>query len=105
MKYTALLMALVAAVSAQAGDAALGEQKAQTCFACHGPQGAKPIAADYPIIAGQPQDYLVRALLDYKSGARKNAIMAPLAAPLSKRDIENLAAYFSQQPSPLQIKR
>jgi cytochrome c553 len=47
--------------------------------------------------AGRQQHYLVKALKDYKSGARKNAIMAPMAANLSTRDIEDLAAYFSGQ--------
>jgi len=42
-------------------------------------------------------DYLVKALKDYKSGARKNPIMAPMVANLTARDIEDLAAYYSSQ--------
>ena len=42
-------------------------------------------------------DYLVKAIKDYKSGERKNPIMAPMVANLSPRDIEDLAAYFSEQ--------
>ena len=53
--------------------------------------------SDFPRLAGQHYDYLVKALSDYKAGERKNAIMAPQATNLSKRDIEDLAAYFSQQ--------
>lgn len=104
MKYL-LLTALLATSSFTWADAARGAQKAQTCVACHGAQGAKPITAEYPILAGQVEDYLVRALIDYKTGARKNAIMAGQAATLSKQDIEDLAAYFAAQPSPLHVQK
>lgn len=104
MKYL-IMMAMLVGSSAWAGDAVRGEQKAQSCVACHGAQGAKPIAADYPVIAGQPEDYLLHALNEYKKGGRNNAIMAGQAAPLSKQDMEDLAAYFSAQPSALHVKQ
>ena len=66
------------------------------CLACHGTNGVG-ITADYPTIAGQHRDYIERALTDYQKGARKNAVMAPMAATLTKQDIEELAAYYSSQ--------
>jgi len=87
---------LLASLPAFAGDPAAGQKKSQTCVACHGPDGNSS-APDFPKIAGQHQDYLVKALKDYKSGARKNPIMAPMAANLTARDIEDLAAYYSSQ--------
>ena len=81
---------------ALAGDADAGKKKSQTCAACHGSDGNSP-APDFPKIAGQHYDYLLKALMDYTSGARKNPIMAPLVANLTQRDIEDLAAYFSSQ--------
>ena len=58
------------------GDAVAGQAKAkQVCVACHGENGDKPLQPDYPLLAGQRADYLAKALSDYKSGARKNAIM------------------------------
>ena len=66
------------------------------CAACHGENGISQVP-DFPKLAGQHNDYLVRAMNDYKSGARKNALMAPQSANLSKRDIEDLAAYYSRQ--------
>jgi cytochrome c553 len=42
---------------------------------------------------------------DYKSGARKNAIMAAQAQALSKADIENLAAYYASLPGSLKTRR
>ena len=93
---TACCLLLAASLPAHAGDAAEGQTKSKTCVACHGPDGNSP-APDFPKIAGQHYDYLVKALKDYKSGARKNAIMAPIVANLTPRDIEDLAAYYSSQ--------
>ena len=78
---------------------------AQVCAACHGADGAKPSAPDQPILAGQHEEYLVQALSDYKSGKRNNAIMKGFAAGLSKKDIEDLAAWFSSQKSALHFQR
>jgi cytochrome c553 len=73
----------------------------ETCLACHGTNGVG-ITADYPTISGQHRDYLARALTDYQKGGRKNAIMAPMAATLTKKDIEELSAYYAGQAPALQ---
>ena len=102
----ACLLALAFAGSAHAADAAAGRQKAeQVCAACHGANGATPQTPDQPILAGQYADYLVRAMTDYKTGARQNPIMKGFAAQLSKKDIEDLAEWFSAQRSPLHTER
>ena len=77
-----------------AGDPAAGKAKAAMCAACHGLNGigTQPI---YPNLAGQKAAYIVQTLKGFKSGERVNAIMNPMAAPLSDADIENLAAYYS----------
>jgi cytochrome c553 len=102
-----LALALALAGAAQArGDAAAGKEKAaQVCAACHGPSGAKPTAPENPILAGQHYDYLVRALRDYKSGKRGNAVMKGFSASLSRQDIEDLAAWFASQASGLHTQR
>jgi cytochrome c553 len=74
----------------------------EVCLACHGTNGVG-ITADYPTIAGQHADYIVRALTDYKKGGRKNAIMAGMAANLTQEDIEALAAYYSGQVPALEV--
>ncbi len=84
-------------------DAALKAN--EVCAACHGKDGIKAIMPSYPILAGQHQDYLNQALLDYKSGARKNAVMAGIASTLSKDDIKGLSKYFASLPGPLNIKK
>ena len=95
-----ILVGAALAFSVQAGNAEKGKQKAaQVCAACHGPDGNKPSAPDQPVLAGQYYDYLVRALGDYKNGRRNNAIMKGFAGQLSKQDMEDLAAWFSSQPT------
>lgn len=93
---TACCAAVFASGGALAADPVAGKEKSKTCAACHGPDGNSQ-APDFPKLAGQQQDYLVKALNAYKSGERKNAIMAPLAANLNQRDIADLAAFYSQQ--------
>ncbi|OGA15500.1 MAG: hypothetical protein A3I63_02400 [Betaproteobacteria bacterium RIFCSPLOWO2_02_FULL_66_14] len=101
----AAALGLASAASAK-GNAESGKAKAaQLCAACHGADGAKPSAPDQPILAGQYYDYLVQVLGDYKSGNRSNAIMKGFAAALSKKDIEDLAAWFASQKSALHFQR
>ena len=88
---------LIASAPSLAANPAAGKEKSKTCAACHGPDG-NSVAPDFPRLAGQNFDYLVKALADYKAGERKNAIMAPMAGALSQRDIEDLASFYSRQP-------
>jgi cytochrome c553 len=75
------------------------EEKAQLCAACHGENGI-PQEKTTPVIWGQYQGYLYLELRDYKSGARKNDIMSPLAETLARDDMMALALYFSQKRWP-----
>ena len=59
---------------------------------------------DYPKLGGQYPDYMAKALRDYKSGARKNAIMLGFAQGLTRQDIDNVAAYYASQPAVLVTK-
>ncbi len=86
------------------GNAEAGAKKAETCKACHGEGGGKPLLPEYPVLAGQHADYLTAALNQYKSGKRKNALMAGFSAALSAQDINDLAAYFAAQKSDLKNK-
>jgi cytochrome c553 len=94
---SACCLLLAASMPAVAGDAEAGKKKSTPCAACHGPDGSTPTGPDFPRLGGQYYDYLVKTLEGYKSGARKNPIMNPLAANLTQRDIEDLAAFFSSQ--------
>jgi len=100
MKQSLLILAAVMlgfSVPVQAkGNAEAGKAKSATCAACHGSDGNSP-TPNFPKLAGQHQDYLYHSLKDYKSGKRKNAIMAGQVQNLSESDIADLTAYFSKQ--------
>jgi cytochrome c553 len=95
---------LGATAPATAADVAAGAAKVkEVCQACHGMDGNSQVP-DYPKLGGQRQDYLAKALRDYKSGARKNPIMAGMAGTLSAADVDNVAAYYASQPPVLVVK-
>ncbi|CAN5358775.1 c-type cytochrome [soil metagenome] len=79
------------------------------CAACHGKDFNTPIA-DYPRLAGQHQEYLAHALTTYHRGAesstgRGNAIMTGVVKPLSRKDIQDIAAYLHSLPGSLVLKK
>ncbi|MER3547031.1 MAG: cytochrome C, partial [Rhodanobacteraceae bacterium] len=55
--------------------------------------------AQYPKLAGQSEEYIVHQLMNFKSGARQNAIMQGMAAPLSPQDMHDIGAYFASKQS------
>lgn len=91
-----ILLAAVcsAPLQAMAGDAAAGKTKSATCAACHGANGISPNDM-WPNLAGQKEGYLKAQLKAFRDGQRNNPMMAPMAAPLSDADIDDLAAYYS----------
>jgi len=97
---------LFLAQGVEARDLAAGKTKAEeVCAACHGKDGVNTLDPSYPRLAGQHADYLLVTLQEYKSGSRKNAIMAAQAANLSKADMENLAAYYASLKGSLSTRR
>ena len=102
IRFAWMAVALAASGGAHAANLDAGKAKAQeVCQACHGMDGQSANFADYPKIGGQHQDYLAKALRDYKSGARKNPVMGAMAAPLTAQDIDNVTAYYAKQPGVL----
>jgi len=88
------------AAAAAEADIEAGRQKAQVCFACHGPEGnsANPLM---PTLAGQPAQFISIELFQFREGNRKDPQMTPMAATLTNADMNDLAAYFSaQMPEP-----
>ena len=94
---TAVVLAIAPLLASGAGDAAAGKARIGTCMACHGADG-KGTTPDYPNLAGQSEKYLVSAINAYKSGARSNPIMKPMASLLSDADVDNVAAYYASLP-------
>jgi cytochrome c553 len=91
----ALLLVFVLFVAGRASAAEPIEEKAKLCATCHGEKGI-PINKEIPVIWGQNEGYLFLQLRDFKSGARKNDLMSPIAATLEKDDLLALAAYFTK---------
>jgi len=75
------------------GDAAAGAQKAAQCSSCHGANGEG--SGDNPKIAGMDQAAFIKAMNDYKSGARKHMMMEMFAKKLSDQDNADLAAFYA----------
>ncbi len=70
--------------------------KANQCFACHGINGVS-LNPEFPSLAGQNKNYIIKQLKAFKSGDRKSPIMAPMVARLDEDDMEAVAEYFSSK--------
>ena len=93
-----LFIALGSVSAAQAADANAGKEKSGACSACHGASGVSG-SPMFPNLAGQNDAYVIKQLKDFKSGARTDAMMAPMAANLSDEDMADIAAHFASLPS------
>lgn len=82
--------------SPKVGAPKVPKQATQVCAACHGADGNSAVPM-YPKLAGQHQKYIAKQLVEFKSGARKNPVMSPIAAALSQDDISTLSTYFNAQ--------
>jgi cytochrome c553 len=90
-------IAIAASPAAAAGDVKTGRQKALQCQTCHGLDGQAKLP-EAPNLAGQNEVYVVKALKDYRSGARRNDMMSVVVHGLTDQDIDNLAAYYAAIP-------
>lgn len=75
-----------------------GATLALRCTMCHGARGLSE--ANSPNLAGQYPIAIYKQLVDFKTGARNSAVMAPLVADLSDADLRDLAAYYAYLPRP-----
>jgi len=73
-----------------------GATLALRCTMCHGARGLS--AANSPNLAGQYPIAIYKQLMDFKTGARVSAVMAPLVADLTAADMRDLAAYYAYLP-------
>jgi cytochrome c553 len=91
-------LAVLAAGPAPAQDIEAGRAKAQqVCAACHGADGNAP-SPEVPSLAGQSWRYLYVQLRDFKEDRRSNPLMSPMAQPLSREDMINVANFYAAQP-------
>lgn len=89
---------------AAAQDVAATRKLAETCAACHGPDGNSENPA-FPILAGQTWRYIYIQLKDFKEGRRTDPVMSPMAANLSRDEMIALGNFFAaQKPRPIAFK-
>ena len=93
-----MLVALLAGIvaPARAADVEAGRRKAETCAACHGPDGNATIPGT-PSLAGQPVFFTHWQLIKFRDGRRRDAQMSPAAKDLTDTDMADLAAYYAKQ--------
>jgi cytochrome c553 len=91
-----LVLAQTPAPTTRATQGEDGEEKAQVCAACHGVNGnsTNPM---YPTLAGQNSRYIYLQLQDFQAGRRHDPQMDPIAATLTREEMQALADYFSKQ--------
>ncbi len=112
MKKMFALLALALSVNAVAGNIDAGKAAVQKyqCASCHGDDFSNPKVAGSPKLAGQHADYLEHALVAYQRGTkggngRVNATMGAIAQPLSRTEIQDIAAYLSSLKGSLVVRK
>ena len=83
------------------GNAVAGQAKVALCASCHGLDGNSELAIN-PKLAGQNAGYIIKQLMDYKSGVRSNQIMSAMVLNLSEQDMQDISAWYSSQQVTLQ---
>jgi len=91
-----IINTVIASENISNGDPAIGKTKSIICWGCHGVNGnnSNPL---YPILAGQGKAYLIKQLLDFKKGLRKEEHMDAMVEAIELSDIPHIASYFSKQ--------
>lgn len=76
-------------------DPKIGQQLAQdVCSACHGATGISP-SAQFPHLAGQSAMAIYKQLHDFRSGARVNEQMTPVAQQLTEEQMTAVADHYA----------
>jgi cytochrome c553 len=91
-----LLAAAPFAMAQAAAEAPAPPAQLGLCAACHGEDGHARIPGA-PNLAGQPYQYLLQALHAYRDGERRVPVMRAAAGPLTEKDMQALAHWFSAQ--------
>lgn len=104
MRVRLLYVALVLFPMLAHADLEAGRKKAGACAACHGADG-NAVDPQYPMLAGQTQRYIYLQLKDFKEGRRKDPVMTPMAASLSREDMLDLGEFFAaRKAKPIAFK-
>jgi cytochrome c553 len=91
-----LLVSAALGTAQAAGNPEAGKLKSASCTACHGPDG-NSVNPEWPKLAGQHEEYLVKQLGYFVQGERENSTMKPMAAGLTEQDQQDIAAFYASQ--------
>lgn len=78
------------------GDVRLGERQTGICAGCHSIDG-NALNPNIPSLAGQPAEYLIKAMKDYRDGKRHDPMMVSVLNGFQDDTIANLGAYYASQ--------
>jgi len=95
----ALALAIVGTPVLAQDEYAAIRPKLETCFECHGANGASD-RPEFPILAGQELYYIYVQLKDFAAGRRQDPVMTDIAKDLSKDEMQTIAKFFSEQAWP-----
>ncbi len=75
------------------------ETEVSACVACHGPYGEGNKPAAFPALKSQHADYLIKSLIDYKSGARgkEDNMMQMIAKKMTEEEIRAVSYHISMK--------
>lgn len=98
------LSGAVRTVDGPRSDAELAESSESLalteCVRCHGDASMPPMSRLVPVLNGQPQVYLERALVEYAATTRPSGIMQPVADVLREDERRRIAAWYAGLESP-----
>jgi cytochrome c553 len=96
--YTTVVVPQSAMTAGTPDQIGRGATVALRCTACHGAQGLS--GANAPNLAGQYSEVIYKQLVDFKRGARVDAVMGAMVASLSEENMLDLAHYYAYLPRP-----
>lgn len=87
------------------GDPSAGQEIAENqCMACHAVDGSTD-NPEWPRLAGQYGDYLLKSLQKYQDGRRENPIMQDQVEDLSLQDLRDVASFYSRLDGELYVPK
>ncbi len=82
------------------GNAEAGQGKVAVCVACHGQSGNESLLPNVPKLGGQSASYLLKQMVEIKSGVRAAPLMNGMLNTLDDQGLADVAAYYASLPAP-----
>ena len=91
---------LLGSVALAQGNAEAGAGLTTVCVACHGMTGNENTLPNVPKLGGQGEKYLLKQLLEIKSGVRAVPLMTGMLTTMNDQNLADVAAYYSSLAAP-----